>query len=168
MSYLKPPYTKKHIITLAAITFFLGVGLLFYFKNSPLLGDPTNKQSDQLEVKAEEATGATLKQDYETGIERLNDGNDVGALLIDNLMIIDVRPAEEYAQGHIAGSHNIIVDELKNALLMETSNIVIYATDQDLLQQGVAALQGKKVASVQTLHTSLSQLESDGYTIVKE
>lgn len=164
MNFFKPPYHKIHIITLASLTFFLALTALFIFKNYPSDNLTDNPQTDT----ARQVTGQELRQEHLAGVEQLDDGNGLGALLVNNLMVIDIRSNQEFAQGHIAGAQNILLVDLKESLFIDTSNIVIYGQNSQELQQAAAIMQQKKVASVQTLSQSLDDLKTQGYTITKD
>lgn len=160
-----PPYGKRHIIAFASITFFLGIGLLFYFK-SQLISDLLDKNNTHVTTKTTDA--ATLRKDFPEAVNQLDQGNSTGALVTSKMQVFDIRPATEYNQGHIAGSFNIEIGDLKNASLMDNTTIVIYGQDQKVIQQAVEALKSKKIASIQILTGSIDELKKQGYTINAE
>lgn len=97
------------------------VGSLYKYEIKPILRESWPPQGDALRVEEIKELAGTIDVSFKTA-------EDISTHLPSSAHLIDVRTAEEYVGGHVAGAVNISVDVIKEKILdavPEKSDIVI-------------------------------------------
>lgn len=160
MKFLLPPYSRKHIIVLASVTFFIAIGLLFYFK---LL--PNQNRDSQTSVK--QTTAENLKSDFKDQVAKIQEDKDEAAWALDGFIVMDIRPTEDFDKQHIVGATNVPLSGLQIAYLNTDVDMVVYSPNEEDLDKAVAILKAKNIRNVHTLNESLDQLKQSGYKLTE-
>lgn len=156
-----PAFSHKHIIILASLTFFLGIGLLFTWK---LYGDQI-RQTLQSVIPLQQTTFQDLAKEEPEAVQALNQGNFDVAINLHQFILLDIRSIEDYRQGHIRGAISNPATQVAATVFSPDMKVALYSTDQQQLNQAIEALQSQKVATIKIIDQPLTELIKQGYTI---
>jgi rhodanese-related sulfurtransferase len=86
-----------------------------------------------------------------------------------DLVILDVRTASEFSDGHIEGAINIPVEELSNRLseLSKSDELLVYCRTGNRSATAVSILEDAGFTKIYHMHEGISTWIQEGYSVVQ-
>lgn len=106
---------------------------------------------------------------YLNGVKQLKISDAVLMINRENATIIDVRPTEKYAQGHILGAQNVPMDMLEQfAQSARSGPIIVVCQVGRSSQIAIAALDKLGVKNLYNLEGGVTAWASEGFPLSKQ
>jgi rhodanese-related sulfurtransferase len=158
----KPPYTKNHLFILASVTLLASLFLLYLLKQSDRQSRATIPPSVVSAISAQELKESA---DLKAPLGKVQQDRADSTWVTDGFVIVDVRPAESFAEQHLVGAQNVPLAYLDASNFNRDVDMVVYSSDQTEIESAINILRQKKVRNIHSLHSTIEELQSQGYQI---